>query len=83
MLKAAVSANQISKEFGLSYAEAKKICAKLKSSGDCRRKPGSKRKRKTSEHTDRYIVWQSKIGTPTKKHLADSLKAQTGVKVST
>ena len=83
MLKAGVSANQIAKEFGLSYAGAKKICAKLKSSGDCHCTPGSGRKRKTSERTDRFIVRQSKIGTPTKKHLAHSLKAQTGVKVST
>ena len=83
MLKASVSANQIAKEFGLSYAGAKKICARLKSSGDCHRTPGSGRKRKTSERTVRFIVRQSKIGTPTKKHLADSLKAQTGVKVST
>ena len=30
MLKADVSANQIAKEFGLSYAGAKNICAKLK-----------------------------------------------------
>ena len=84
MLKAGVSANnQIAKEFNLSYAGAKKICAKLKSSVDCHRKPASGRKHKTDERTDRYIVWQSKIGTPTKKHLADSLKAQTGVKFST
>ena len=34
MLKASVSANQIAKDFSLSYAGAKKICAKLKSSGD-------------------------------------------------
>ena len=82
MLKTGVSANQIANEFDFSYAGAK-ICAKLKLSGDCHRNPGSGRKRKTSERTDRYIVRQSKIGTPTKKHLADSLKAQTGVKVST
>ena len=83
ILKAGVSANQIGKEFGLSYAGAKKICTKLKSSGDCHRKPGSGRKRKTSERTDRYIARQFKIGTPAKKHLADTLKAQTGVNVST
>ena len=67
MLKAGVSANQIAKEFGLSYAGAKNICAKLKSSGDCHRMPCSGRKRKTSERTDRFIVRQSKIGTPTKE----------------
>ena len=83
MLKAGVSANQIAKEFGLNYAGANKICAKLKLCGDCHRTPGSSRKRKTSERIDRFIVRQSKIGTATKKHLADSLKAQTGVKVFT
>ena len=83
MLKAGVSANKIAKDFGLSYAGAKKICARLKSSGDCHRTHGSGRKRKTSERTDQFIVRQSKIGTPTKKHLADSLEAQTGIKVST
>ena len=82
MLKAGVSANQIAKDFGLSYAGAKKICARLKSSGDCHRTPGSGRKRKTSERTDRFIVRQSEIGTPTKKHLADSLEAQTGINAS-
>ena len=41
-----------SKEFGLSYAGAKKICGKLKSNGDCYRSPGSGRKRKTSERSD-------------------------------
>ena len=30
MLKAGVSANQIAKDFGLSYTGAKKICARLK-----------------------------------------------------
>ena len=83
MLKAGVSANRIAKEFGLSYAGAKKICAKLKSNGDCHRTPGSGRKRKTSERSDRFIVRQSKIGTPTKKELADALQDQNGVKVST
>ena len=34
MLKASVSANQIAKEFGFSYANARRICAKLKSNGD-------------------------------------------------
>ena len=83
MLKAGVSANRIAKEFGLSYAGAKKICAKLKSNGDCHRTPGSGRKRKTSERSDRFIVRQSKIGTPNKKELADALQDQNGVKVST
>ena len=66
MLKAGVSANQIAKQFRLSYAGAKEICAKLKSSGDCHRTSGSARKRKTSERTHRYIVRQSKLGTPKK-----------------
>ena len=66
MLKAGVSANQIAKEFGLSYAGEKKICARLKSSGDCHRMPSSGRKRKRSERPDRFIFRQSKIGTPTK-----------------
>ena len=83
MLKASVSANQIAKEFGFSYANARKICAKLKSSGDFHRTPGSVKKRKSSERTERYIVRQSKIGTPTKRHLVDLLKARTGVNVST
>ena len=78
MLKAGISTKQIAKEFGLSYAGAKKICAKLKSSGDCHPTPGSGRKRKKSEQTVRFIVQRSKIGTLIKQHLADSL---TGVKV--
>ena len=39
MLKAGVSANQIAKDFGLSYAGAT-ICARLKSNWDCHRTPG-------------------------------------------
>ena len=46
----------IAKEFDFSYAGANKICTKLKLSGDCHRNPGSGRKRKTSERTDRYMV---------------------------
>ena len=82
MLKAGVSANQIAKEFSLSYSGAKKLCAKLKMSGKCHRNPGSGRKRKTSERSDRFIARQSKLGTPTKKQLARDLEIQTGVKVS-
>lgn len=49
MLKASVS-----KEIGLSYAGAKKVCTKLKSSGDCHRTPGSGRKRKPRERSSIY-----------------------------
>ena len=83
MLKAGVSAHQIGKEFGLSYSGAKKLCAKLKSSGNCHRTPGSGRKRKTSDRSDRCIVKHSKIETPTKKQLANELEAHIGVKVFT
>ena len=82
MLKAGVGARQISREYNLSYSGAKKLCAKLKLSGSCGRSPGSGRKRKTSERSDRFIVKCSKAGTPTKKEIAYQLKAQTGDKVS-
>ena len=82
MLKAGVSACQISWEYNLSYSGTKKLCAKLKLSGSCGRSPGSGRKRKTTEHSDRFIVKSSKAGTLTKKEIADELKAQTGDKVS-
>ena len=82
MLKAGVSARQISPEYNLSYSGAKKLCAKLKLSGSCGRSPGSGRKRKTTERSDRFIVKCSKAGTPTKNEMADELKAQTGDKVS-
>ena len=45
--------------------------------------PGSRRKSKTSEWTDRFIVQQSSIGNLYKKHLADALNAQNAVKFST
>ena len=51
MLKADVSANQIAKEFGLSYAGAKNICAKLKSSGDCHRMYGVENVKQVNELT--------------------------------
>ena len=56
MLKAGVSASQISWEYNLSYSGAKKLCAKSKSSGSCGRTPGSGCKRKTTERSDRFIV---------------------------
>ena len=49
VLKAGVSARQILREYNLSYSQPKKFCAKLNSSGSCRRTPGSGCKRKTTE----------------------------------
>ena len=40
MLKAGVSTRAILKEFNMSYSGAKKLCRKIKSSGDCSRVPG-------------------------------------------
>ena len=45
--------------------------------------PGSGRKRKTTERSDRFIAKSSKSGTPTKKEITNELKDQTGVDVST
>ena len=72
---------KISKEFSFGHSEAKKLCAKLKSSRKCHRTPGSRRKRKTSERSDRFIVSKSKLGAPTEKQPTRDLEAQTGVKV--
>ena len=83
MLKAGVSARQIAKDFKLSYSGAKKLCAKLKTTGNCDPTPGSGRNRKTTDRSNRFIVKCSQAGTPTKKQLAGELEAQTGVKVST
>ena len=41
MLKAGVNTHAISKNINMSYSGAKKLCTKLKSSGDCCRVPGS------------------------------------------
>ena len=81
MLKAGVSARQISREYNLSYSGAKKLCAKLKSSGSCGRTPGSGCKRKTTERSDRFIVKCAKAGTLTKVEIVNELKNQTNVKV--
>lgn len=81
MLKTGVSARQIAREYKLSYSGAKKLCAKLKVSGSCDRSPGSGRKRKTTERSDRFIVKCAKADNPTKKAIADQLLAQTGAKV--
>ena len=35
MLKAGVSAREVAQKFKLSYSRAKKICSKLKLTGDC------------------------------------------------
>lgn len=51
-------------------------------SGNCSRTPGSRRKRKTTDRSDRFIVKRSKAGTPTKKQQTGEVEAQTGVKVS-
>ena len=83
MLKAGASAREVAQKFKLSYSGAKKICSKLKLSGDCGRTPGSGRKRKTTERSDRFIAKCSKSGTPTKKQITNELKHQTGVEVST
>ena len=69
MLKAGVSAREVAQKFKLSYSGAKKICSKLKLTGDCGRTPGSGRKRKTTERSDRFIAKSSKSGTPTKKEI--------------
>ena len=61
----------------------KKICSKSKLTGDCGRTPGSGRKRKTTERSDRFIAKSSKSGTPTKKEIRNELKNQTSVEVST
>ena len=68
MLKAGVSARQISWEYNLSYSGAKKLCAKLKLSGSCGRTP---------------IVKYAKVGTLTKAETVNELKNQTNVKVWT
>ena len=83
MIKAGVSAREVAQKFKLSYSGAKKICSKLKLTGDCGRTPGSGRKRKTTERSDRFIAKSSKSGTPTKKENTNELKNQTGVEVST
>ena len=70
-------------KFKLSYSGAKKICSKYKLTGDCGRTPGSGRKRKTTERSDRFTAKSSKSGTPTKKEITNELKNQTGVEVST
>ena len=75
MLKAGVSARQIAKDFKLSYTGAKKLCAKLKTTGNCDGTPGSGRNRKTTDRSDRFIVKHSQAGTPTKKQLAGELEA--------
>ena len=56
---------------------------KLKLTGDCGRTHGSGRKRKTTERSDRFIAKCSKSGTPSKKEIANELRTQTGVEVST
>ena len=83
MLKAGVSAREVAQKFKLSYSGAKKICSKLKLTGDCGRIPGPGRKRKTTERSDSFIAKSSKSGTPTKKEITNELKNQTGVEVST
>ena len=82
MLKTGVSAREAAQEFKLSYSGAKKICSKLKLTGDCGRTPGSARKRKKTERSDRFIAKSSKSGTPTKKEITNESKNQTGVEVS-
>ena len=81
MQKAGVSARQISREYNLSYSGAKKLCAKLKSSGSCGRTPGSGCKRKTTERSDRFIFKCANAGTLTKAEIVNELKNQTNVKV--
>ena len=76
MLKAGVNAREVAQKFKLSYSGAKKICSKLKLTGDCGRTPGSGRKRKTTERSDRFIVKSLKSGTPTKKEIRNELKNQ-------
>ena len=44
ILKAGVSTRAMSKKVNMSYFGLKKLCAKLKSNGDCSRVPGSGRK---------------------------------------
>ena len=61
MLKAGVSARQISREYNLSYSGAKKLCTKLKSSGSCGRTPGSGCKRKTTERSDLSLNVQKQV----------------------
>ena len=44
MIKAGVSTCAISTKFNMSYSGQKRLCTKLKSSGDCSRVPGSRQK---------------------------------------
>ena len=83
MLNAAVSAREVAQKFKLSYSGAKKLCSKLKLTGDCGHTHGSGRTRKTTERSDRFIAKCSKSGTPSKKEIANELRTQTGVEVST
>ena len=83
IIKAGVSAGEVAQTFKLNYSGAKKICSKLKLTGDCGRTPGSGRKRKTTERSDRFTAKSSKSGTPIKKEITNELKNQTGVEVST
>ena len=83
MLNAGVSAREVGRKFKLSYSRAKKLCSKLKLTGDCARNPGSGRKRKTTERSDRFIAKCSKSRTPSKKKNANELRTPTAVKVST
>ena len=83
MLKTGVSACEVAQKFKLSGSGAKNICSILKLTGDCGRNPGSGRKRKTTERSDRFITKSSKSGIPTKKEITKELKNQTGVEVST
>ena len=53
----------------MSYFGAKKLCAKLKSSGSCGRTPGSGCKRKTTGRSDRFIVKCAKTVTLTKAEM--------------
>ena len=61
MLNAGVSAREVAQKFKLSYSGAKKLCSKLKLTGDCGRTHRSGRKRKTTERSDRFIAkcWKS------------------------
>ena len=74
MLNAGVSAREVAQKFKLSYSGAKKICSKLKLTGDCGQTSGSGRKRKTTERSDRFIAKSLKSGTPTKKEITNELK---------
>ena len=83
MLKAGVSAREVAQKFKLSYSGAKKICSKLKLTGDCGRTTGSGRKQKTTQISDHFFAKSSKSGTLTKKEITHELKNQTGGEVLT